>query len=183
MQIVTLVPSLRHSTTSCHYWYQNILAALQNDIATLNIIYHLLKLKATVKLSLCAINYALNHEGVRRSGCIDPHFLALGSSWRWVVSFTLRVLYPWGKSPRYPLDRRLGGPQSLSERGENFYPTGTRTPTPRSSNPQTVAVPTAPPRFLVKSKHDSIYKTQRGGISVETKKIFRPTCRDSRDYV
>jgi hypothetical protein len=29
-----------------------------------------------------------------------------------VVSFTLRPLYPQGKSPWYPLDRRLGGPQS-----------------------------------------------------------------------
>jgi len=31
-----------------------------------------------------------------------------------VVSFTL---YPQGKSPWYPLDRRLGGPQSRFERG------------------------------------------------------------------
>jgi hypothetical protein len=28
-----------------------------------------------------------------------------------VVSFTLQPLYPQGKSPWYPLDRRLGGPQ------------------------------------------------------------------------
>jgi hypothetical protein len=34
-----------------------------------------------------------------------------------VVSFTPRPLYPRGKSPRYPLDRRLGGPQSRSGRG------------------------------------------------------------------
>jgi hypothetical protein len=27
------------------------------------------------------------------------------------------VTYPQGKSPRYPLDRRLGGPQSRSGRG------------------------------------------------------------------
>jgi hypothetical protein len=33
-----------------------------------------------------------------------------------VVSFTPRPLYPQGKSPRYPLDRRLGGPQSPSGR-------------------------------------------------------------------
>jgi hypothetical protein len=43
-----------------------------------------------------------------------PHFLDLGTSWRWVVSFTPQPLYPRGKSPRYPLDRRLGGPQSRS---------------------------------------------------------------------
>jgi hypothetical protein len=39
--------------------------------------------------------------------------------------FTLRPLYPQGKSPRYPLDNRLGGPQSRSGRGgeeKNFNP-------------------------------------------------------------
>jgi hypothetical protein len=43
-----------------------------------------------------------------------------------------------GKEPPYPLDRRLGGPQSRSERrGEEKIPdpTGIRTPTPRSSSP------------------------------------------------
>jgi hypothetical protein len=35
----------------------------------------------------------------------------------WVVSFTPRLLYPQGKSLWYPLDRRLGGPQSRSGRG------------------------------------------------------------------
>jgi hypothetical protein len=33
------------------------------------------------------------------------------------VSFTSRTLYPQGKNPWYPLDRRLGGPQSRSGRG------------------------------------------------------------------
>jgi hypothetical protein len=35
------------------------------------------------------------------------------------------VLYPQGKSPWHPLDRRLGGPQSRAERGneeKNFKP-------------------------------------------------------------
>jgi hypothetical protein len=34
-----------------------------------------------------------------------------------VVNFTPRPLYPRGMSHRYSLDRRLGGPQSRSERG------------------------------------------------------------------
>jgi len=34
-----------------------------------------------------------------------------------MVSFTLRPLYPQGKSPWYPLDRRLGGPQCRSGSG------------------------------------------------------------------
>jgi hypothetical protein len=35
--------------------------------------------------------------------------LDLGTSWRRVVSFTPRPLYPRGKSARYPLDRRVVG--------------------------------------------------------------------------
>jgi hypothetical protein len=48
------------------------------------------------------------------SGGIAPRILDLGTRCRWVVSFTIRLLYPQGKSPWYPLDRRLGGPQSRS---------------------------------------------------------------------
>jgi hypothetical protein len=90
-----------------------------------------------VKLSLCVSNYALPHECVWGSECIDPYFLHLGTSWRWVVSFTPRPLNPRGKSSRYPLDRKLGGPQSQSgRRGEEkiLDPTGSRTPTSRSSS-------------------------------------------------
>jgi hypothetical protein len=35
-----------------------------------------------VKLSLCLTNQALRHEGVWGSGCLDPQFLDLGTSWR-----------------------------------------------------------------------------------------------------
>jgi hypothetical protein len=44
-------------------------------------------------------------------------FLDFGTRWRRVVSFTHRPLYPQGKRPCYPLDRRLGGPHGRSERG------------------------------------------------------------------
>jgi hypothetical protein len=33
------------------------------------------------------------------SGCRDPYFLGLYTSWRWVISFTPRPLYPRGKAP------------------------------------------------------------------------------------
>jgi hypothetical protein len=45
------------------------------------------------------------------SGLEDPYVLDLGTSWRWVVSFTLRTLHLEGKSPRYllfVLESRLG---------------------------------------------------------------------------
>jgi hypothetical protein len=48
------------------------------------------------------------------NGGIAPRIPALGPRWRWVDSFTHRPLYPQGKNPWYPLDRRLGGPQSRS---------------------------------------------------------------------
>jgi hypothetical protein len=69
-------------------------------------------------ISLCLTTLALRHEDVWRSGCIDPRILDLGTSWRWVVSFTFRPLYSRGKSPRYLLDMRLAGPQSQSARRE-----------------------------------------------------------------
>jgi hypothetical protein len=52
------------------------------------------------------------------SGGIAPRFPDLGTRRRWVVSFTIRPLYSRGKSRRYALDRRLGGSQSQSGRGE-----------------------------------------------------------------
>jgi len=41
---------------------------------------------------------------------------------KWSVSFTPRPLYCLGKTPRYPLGKRLSGPQSRSERGGQEYP-------------------------------------------------------------
>jgi hypothetical protein len=61
------------------------------------------------RLLPCLTNYALCHEGVWWCGCIDLHILDVGTSLE--VSGQLH--------PRYPLDRRLGGPQNLSgRRGE-----------------------------------------------------------------
>jgi hypothetical protein len=54
-----------------------------------------------------------------------------------VVNFTPRPLYPRGKSPWYPLDRRLGRPSSRSGRfggKKNLDPAGIPTPTPWSSS-------------------------------------------------
>jgi hypothetical protein len=54
------------------------------------------------------------------------------------VSFTPRPLYPRGKSFRYPLDRRLDGPQSRSGRLEEekiLDTAGTLIPTPSVVQP------------------------------------------------
>jgi hypothetical protein len=59
----------------------------------------------------------IRHEVVLGSGGIAPRILNLGTRSSWVVSFTIQPLYTQAKSPRYPLDRRLGGLQSQSGRG------------------------------------------------------------------
>jgi hypothetical protein len=69
---------------------------------------HVYSQLSKVKLSLCLTNQALLHEGIWGNGCIDSHFLDLGSSWRWVVSLTPRPLHP-----RYPSYRRVGGLQPV----------------------------------------------------------------------
>jgi hypothetical protein len=80
--------------------------------------YSLFLGKVKVKLSLCFFSTsAPRHEGMLESGGSAPRILDFGIIWRWVVSFTPRLLYPQGKSPWYPLDRRLGGPQNRSESG------------------------------------------------------------------
>jgi hypothetical protein len=67
---------------------------------------------------------------------MNPLFLAsalAGSEW----SASLPG-HPRGKSLWYPLDSKMGGPQSRSgRRGEEkiLDPTGTRTPTPQSLGP------------------------------------------------
>jgi hypothetical protein len=91
-----------------------------------------------VKLSLYLINEAICHLNVWWSGCIDPHFLVLGTNWRWVGSFMLR-----GK---WPLDRRLGRPQSWSGRygGEKILDsTEARTPTAFSQSLYQVHYPSS----------------------------------------
>jgi hypothetical protein len=83
-----------------------------------------------VSLFLCLTNQSLRHEDVWGSECIDPRILDLGTSWTRVVSFTPRPLYPQGKSPRHPLNRRRNGPQRRSGRcrdEKDLAPTGIQT--------------------------------------------------------
>jgi hypothetical protein len=72
-----------------------------------------LKKGKKVKLSLCLTKHHAM-KTYRGSGCTSPCILDLGTSWRRVVSFMHRPLYPRGKNPWYSLDRKLVGPQSRS---------------------------------------------------------------------
>jgi hypothetical protein len=78
----------------------------------------------------------LTQYGMKARGgseCMDPGFLVLGNTCKRVVSFTLRTALPLEtEPPQCPLNRRLGGPQSRSERcgeAEILGATGTRTST------------------------------------------------------
>jgi hypothetical protein len=68
--------------------------------------------------------------------CFFKPIVDFGTSWRWVVSFTSRPLYPQGKSLWYPSDRWLGGPQILSVAVvKRKIPSPYRDWNPRSSRP------------------------------------------------
>jgi hypothetical protein len=73
-------------------------------------------------LQICAdrvvplLDWAPCHEDIWRSGGTALHILNLGAIWSWVVSFMRWPQYPQEKDPRYPLDRRMGKPQSRSGR-------------------------------------------------------------------
>jgi hypothetical protein len=65
-----------------------------------------------VKLSLCLPKHHAMKTYWGRGG-IAPR-INLETRWRWVVSFTPWPLYPRRKNTRYPLDTRLGVPQSTN---------------------------------------------------------------------
>jgi hypothetical protein len=95
-----------------------------------------------VNLSLCLTSEALCHRDVWGSECIDARFPHLNTSWRWAVNFTTWPLYPRGKSPQYPLDRKLHRSQIRSGwiGGIKILdPAVTRTPTTWLSSPSPVA--------------------------------------------
>jgi hypothetical protein len=78
--------------------------------------------------SPCAFffNWAQRHEGALGSGDIARRILDLGTR------CATRLLYPQGKSPWFTLDRRLGGPQSRSGRGDEKIPRSRRDSNPRT---------------------------------------------------
>jgi hypothetical protein len=78
---------------------------------------------------------------------MKPGLLDLVCSWRRVVNFG--CFTPKLKGPRYPLDRRLGGPKNQTGRNgeENILDLkGIRTTTLQSSSPYIAVIPTSPPQ-------------------------------------
>jgi hypothetical protein len=93
----------------------------------------IVKLTTKVKeqLSLCLTNWALRHEDVWGSGRIDPRILDLGTSWSGQL-YAPAALPPGEISPG---THWVGPRTGLDDVEKNLDPTGTRTPTPRSSSP------------------------------------------------
>jgi hypothetical protein len=127
---MTIIPC--HSTLRVHHYFSSYtsisvvgnLGLNRTSFPILNkLIIHL-----TEKCWLNSVaDFGLNelsqrHEGMWGSGCTDTYFLDLGTSWRLVFSCRHRPFCHRGKSPRYPLDRRLGGLQTRSgRRGEEKF--------------------------------------------------------------
>jgi hypothetical protein len=106
------------------------------------------------------------------SGGISPRIFDLGTRWRWLVSFTPRPLYPWGKSLLYPLDRRLGGLQSQWWWREKFpAPAGTRTTDHLIRSPELYHWAIPVPNF----PFYCIIEMQATAVSCDVKCNFLPT--------
>jgi hypothetical protein len=78
-----------------------------------------------VKLSLCFFKWAPRHEGVLGSTDMAPRILWPRHYMEVSGQLHGPAALPQGKSPWYPLDRKLGSPQNRSGRGgeeKNFQP-------------------------------------------------------------
>jgi hypothetical protein len=83
-----------------------------------------------------------------------------------MIRFTPRPLYHRGNRSRYPLYRRLGGPQSQVERGDEekiLVPAGNRGRSPRNL----VTILTELPRLLNTVKNNAVILLQATNETVE----------------
>jgi hypothetical protein len=78
------------------------------------------------------LNWAPQHKGVWGSGCIDPRFPDLGTSWRWSVSFTppVPIWYEvgWALEPVWPIERSNNSLPYLYSNSDSpvVHPVGSR---------------------------------------------------------
>jgi hypothetical protein len=66
------------------------------------------------------LNYASCYEIKQWSGDSAPCILNLRTRWRLVVSFIPWPLHLQGKSPQYPMNSNMGGPQTQSGNLQSF---------------------------------------------------------------
>jgi hypothetical protein len=93
------------------------------------------------------------------SGCIDPHFLELGTSWRWVVNFTPRPLYPRERAPGARWIEGWVDLRASLDDLEKRNPTGTQTQIRRPSSLWLVAIPTTLSRLMIWNQYLRILKS------------------------
>jgi hypothetical protein len=110
----------------------------------------------------CPCDLLIKHytECVWGSGRIDPHFLDLGTCWRWVVSFTPVPLYPGESAPGTHWIRGWVGPRTgLDDVEKRKFLTlpGLGTPTPRSLSPYPVTIPTTLSRLQFKGVNCELF--------------------------
>jgi hypothetical protein len=91
-----------------------VLSILGNDLTHLQVYTQQLSEQMCSKCKVPVLNQTLPHKGAWGSGRIVPCIINLIIGWRWVVSFMPQPLKSPGKSLQYPLNRRLGGPQTQS---------------------------------------------------------------------
>jgi hypothetical protein len=122
------------------------------------------------------------------SGCTDPDFLDLGTSWSWSASGPGRFTPPVN-SPRNPLDRRMGGPQSRSGRLEKrkflTLPGLELRPLSRqlvASRYTDCAIPTPRYGLTTFNKHNLFYDRLYGIVVRVPGYRFRGSGLDSRSY-
>jgi hypothetical protein len=114
-----------------HFTWQWVITGRVNKQEENLIIFHTKKRSVENKSAQCKQKWLnqvsrmedihlTNHHAMKTYWEVEvqlPRILNLWTIWRPVVSFTQQQLYLWDKRRRYPLDRRLGWPQSRSGRG------------------------------------------------------------------
>jgi hypothetical protein len=102
--------------------------------------------KVKLSLWLTTSNYTLcRREGAWGSGYIDPHFLDLGISWRWVARFTpLALTLGERATDTHWIGGWIGPRAGLDDTKQRNFLTLPElgTLTPRSSGPSPIAIPT-----------------------------------------
>jgi hypothetical protein len=90
-----------------------VLSVLGNNLTHLWVYTFQLSEQMFSKAEVPMLNQAAPHKGTWRRGSMVLFIINFVTGWRWMVS-CLSPLNHQGKSPQYPLTRRLGGPWSHS---------------------------------------------------------------------